>query len=63
MRPSVKVAESLSDADLNGVAGGMKWTPGTKNNDVIDARGGQAQILFWNVTFDVNGKVSSITPK
>ena len=44
-------------------AEGMKWTPGTKNADVVDARGGQAQVLFWNITFDVNGKVSSIKPK
>lgn len=63
MRSSIQHAEILSDGDLDLVSGGMKWTPGTKNSDVVDARGGQAQVLFWNITFDVNGKVSSITPK
>lgn len=63
MRNSNQHAEKLSDGDLDLVNGGMKWTPGTKNADVVDARGGQVQVLFWNITFDVNGKVSSITPK
>lgn len=63
MRVSSQHAEMLSDGHLDNVAGGMKWTPGTKNDDVVDARGGQAQVLFWNITFDVNGKVSSITPR
>ena len=63
MRNSVQHAEILADGDLDLVSGGMKWTPGTKNADVVDARGGQAQVLFWNITFDVNGKVSSIKPK
>jgi len=37
----------------------MKWNPNTKNDDVIDARGGQ--ITFWgfSVTFDVGGNISS----
>jgi len=44
-------------------AGGMKWDRNHVSPNVIDARGGQMQVLFWNVTFDINGKVSSITPR
>jgi len=62
MRTSIHAAEPLSDHDLAAVAGGMKWTP-IKNDEVIDARGGQMQVMFWNVTFDVNGNPSSITPR
>ena len=51
----------LNTADLEAVSGGMKWTPGTKNDDVIDARGGQVKIFGFEITFDVNGKVSSVT--
>lgn len=51
----------LTDEDLGGVSGGLKWTPGTKNSDVIDARGGQVKILWFTVTLDVNGKPSSIS--
>ena len=51
----------LNAADLEAVSGGMKWTPGTKNDDVIDARGGQVKIFGFEITFDVNGKVSSVT--
>lgn len=29
----------LSTTELDAVSGGMKWTRGTKNDDVIDARG------------------------
>lgn len=46
---------------LDAVAGGMKWTPGTKNDDVIDARGGQIKIFGFTVTFDIKGNTSSIT--
>ena len=35
--------------------------PGIKNDDVIDARGGQFSIFGFEVTLDVNGKVSSVT--
>jgi hypothetical protein len=44
-------------------AGGMKWDRNHVSPNVIDARGGQMDVLFWNVTFDINGKVSSITPR
>ena len=51
----------LNTADLEAVSGGMKWTPGTKNDDVIDARGGQISIFGFNITFDVKGNISSVT--
>ena len=50
----------LNAIELDAVNGGMKWTPGTRNPDVIDARGGQLSFLGITVTFDVNGKLSSI---
>ena len=53
---------TLTDAQLDQVSGGMKWTPGTKNDDVIDARGGQVKLWFGTFTLDANGKVSSFTP-
>jgi hypothetical protein len=41
MNPETRALELT---DLDAVSGGMKWTPGTKNDDVIDARRGQIQI-------------------
>lgn len=32
-------SHELNAAELDAVSGGMKWTRGTKNDDVIDARG------------------------
>lgn len=46
---------------LDAVSGGMKWQPGTKNSDVIDARGGQVKILGFTVTLDIKGNPSSIS--
>lgn len=46
---------------LDAVVGGMKWQPGTKNNDVIDARGGQIKIFGLTITLDIKGHPSSIT--
>ena len=48
----------LDITELEAVSGGMKSSP-VKNDDVIDARGGQ--ITFWgfSVTFDVGGHISS----
>jgi hypothetical protein len=54
---------ALSADELDHVSGGMKWQRGTANPDVIDARGGQWSALFFTLTFDVNGKVSSIQGK
>jgi hypothetical protein len=55
-------ARELSHDELDHVSGGMKWTPGTKNPDVIDTRGGQLETWFGTFTFDVKGKVSSYNP-
>jgi hypothetical protein len=32
-------SRELNAAELDAVSGGMRWTRGTKNDDVIDARG------------------------
>jgi hypothetical protein len=56
-------SRELNAIELDAVNGGMKWTPGTKNPDVIDARGGQLSFLGITLTFDVNGKLSSIGTK
>ena len=47
--------------ELDAASGGMKYTPGTKNPDVIDARGGQIKFLWFTITKDINGKLSSIS--
>jgi hypothetical protein len=47
--------------ELDAVSGGMKWQPGTKNDDVIDARGGQIKIFGFTITLDIKGNPSSIT--
>jgi len=46
---------------LDVVAGGFKWQPNTKNDDVIDARGGQIKILGFTITLDIKGNPSSIS--
>jgi len=50
----------LDSTALDAVSGGMKWTP-VKNDDVIDARGGQVSILGFTITLDIKGNPSSIT--
>jgi hypothetical protein len=50
----------LETTELDAVSGGMKWTP-VKNDDVIDARGGQFSIFGWTFTLDAGGKISSVT--
>lgn len=50
----------LDTTELDAVSGGMKWTP-VKNDDVIDARGGQISIFGWTITLDVKGNISSVT--
>lgn len=57
---NTKIME-LSFDELDAVNGGMKWEPGTKNNDVIDARGGQFNFLGFTITLDIKGNPSSIT--
>ena len=51
----------LNINELDVVSGGMKWTANTKNDDVIDARGGQIEILGFKITLDIKGNPSSIT--
>ena len=51
----------LNTTDLDAVSGGMKWNPNTKNDDVIDARGGQLSLCGYSITFDINGHISSAT--
>ncbi|CAN7236286.1 hypothetical protein LJR220_000894 [Bradyrhizobium sp. LjRoot220] len=53
----------LNTSELEAVNGGMKWTPGTKNPDVIDARGGQFSCLGLTFTFDIKGNLSSVGTK
>jgi len=53
----------LTDEDLAHATGGMKWTRGTKNDDVIDARGGQFTILGVTFTLNQGGTISSINGK
>ena len=53
----------LNASELDAVSGGMKWTPGTKNPDVIDARGGQFSFLGLTFTLDIKGNISSVGPR
>ena len=46
--------------ELDAASGGFKWQPGTKNPDVIDARGGQTKLPGLTFTRDINGNISSI---
>ncbi len=50
----------LETTELDAVSGGMKWTP-VKNDDVIDARGGQISLFGYSITFDVKGNISSVS--
>jgi hypothetical protein len=54
-------ARELRKSEIDVVAGGMKWTRGTDNTDVIDARGGSIKVLGITITMDVNGNISSIS--
>jgi hypothetical protein len=53
-------ASELDSSDLDAVSVGMKWTP-VKNDDVIDARGGQINIFGFSITLDVGGHISSVS--
>ena len=50
----------LSASDVAQISGGMKWDHNYVSKDVIDARGGSLTIYGVTMTFDVNGKCSSI---
>ena len=53
----------VEDNELDAVSGGMKWDHNYVSPNVIDARGGYVKV--WGVTFsyDINGKVSSVSGK
>ncbi len=53
----------LNAEQLATAAGGMKWDHNHVSPNVIDARGGQFHVLFWDVTLDIKGNISSITPR
>jgi len=53
------VRELRSD-EIDNVAGGMKWTRGTTNSDVVDARGGTIKFFGMTIALDRNGKVSAV---
>ena len=61
MIKDLEMNEDLTITELSRVIGGMKWVPNTKNNDVIDARGGQKEILGITFTLDINGNISGIS--
>ena len=52
----------LDAAELDAASGGMKWTPGHKSPNVIDARGGQFSFLGLTFTLDIKGHISSVGP-
>ena len=52
----------LNVTELDAVNGGMKWTPGYRSPDVIDARGGQFSFLGITFTLDIKGHVSGYGP-
>jgi hypothetical protein len=56
----MQTERQLELTDLEQVNGGMKWTPGTRNDDVIDARGGSFSFFGLTFTFDRGGGLSSI---
>jgi bacteriocin-like protein len=53
-------AGELSELELAQVSGGMKTDPNHTSKDVIDARGGSLDVYGVVITYDVNGKVSSL---
>jgi len=53
----------LNDADLDLVSGSMKWDHNYVSKNVIDARGGDIYTPFGTFTRDVNGAISSFTPR
>ena len=61
MIKDLEMSEDLTSAELSRVSGGMKWERNTKNDDVIDARGGQIEILGFTFTLDSKGNISSVS--
>jgi hypothetical protein len=61
MTHSIEHPVAMLPEELDAVSGGMKTDPNYVSKNVIDARGGS--LTVWGVTFtyDINGKMSSIT--
>jgi hypothetical protein len=57
-----KYIRELDFEEISAVSGGMKWDHNYVSKNVIDARGGQMEAFGYSFTFDVNGKISSVTP-
>jgi hypothetical protein len=57
-----KDISELDFEEISAVSGGMKWDHNYVSKNVIDARGGQMEAFGYSFTFDVNGKISSVTP-
>ncbi len=53
--------EDMTSAELSRVSGGMKWVRNTQNDDVIDARGGQIEIMGITFTKDIHGNISGVS--
>jgi hypothetical protein len=52
----------LTIDETGAVSGGMKYDHNYVSKDVIDARGGYLTVWGVTMTFDINGKCSSINP-
>ena len=52
----------LTIDETGAVRGGMKYDHNYVSKDVIDARGGYLTVWGVTMTFDINGKCSSISP-
>ena len=52
----------LTIDESEAASGGMKWDRNHVSQDVIDARGGYLTVWGITMTFDINGKCSSIGP-
>jgi hypothetical protein len=61
MRQAHEMPQELRPEQLDRVAGGMKTDPNFNNPEVIDARGGYFTILGETITYDLNGKVTSVS--
>jgi hypothetical protein len=53
----------LDIGEINTVSGGMKWDRNYVSKDVIDARGGQFTALGLTFTVDLEGNITSVTPR
>ncbi len=51
---------ALRSEEIDLVAGGMKWTRGTSNSDVVDARGGTFKFMGITFALDSKGNISGI---